>query len=63
MVYFFVPETAKLPMEEIAELFGDTVVVHLRVDSSGAVNGNGTNAGGDSSQKLYTLKHVENTNA
>lgn len=50
-------------MEEIAELFGDTVVVHLRVDSSGAVNGNGTNAGGDSSQKLYTLKHVENTNA
>lgn len=48
-------------MEEIAGLFGDTVVVHLQADSSGAVNGNATDAGGDGSQKLYTLEHEENT--
>lgn len=49
-------------MEELAGLFGDTVVVHLQADSiSGAVNGNATDAGGDGSQKLYTLEHEENT--
>lgn len=28
-VHFFVPKIAELPTEEIAALFGDTVVVHL----------------------------------
>lgn len=59
MVYFLVPETARLPMEEIAELFGDTVVVHLQVDGSGAIEAPGTDAGGDNLQKLYVSEHVE----
>lgn len=35
IVYFFIPETARLPMEEIGALFGDKVVVHLTSDSRG----------------------------
>lgn len=35
IVYFFIPETAGLPMEEIGELFGDKVVVHLTSDGHG----------------------------
>jgi hypothetical protein len=32
LVYLYVPETMRLPMEEVAALFGDTVVVHLTAD-------------------------------
>lgn len=32
IVYFFIPETKRLPVEEIAELFGDKVVVHISAD-------------------------------
>lgn len=32
IVYFFVDETKGVPMEELAALFGDTVVVHLTED-------------------------------
>ena len=35
VVYFFIPETARLPMEEIGALFGDEVVVHLTSDGQG----------------------------
>lgn len=35
IVYFFIPETARLPMEEIGALFGDEVVVHLTSDGHG----------------------------
>jgi hypothetical protein len=37
IVYFFVPETARLPIEEIGALFGDEVVVHLTADGHGIV--------------------------
>lgn len=37
IVYFFIPETARLPMEEIGALFGDEVVVHLTEDGHGIV--------------------------
>ena len=37
IVYFFVPETANLALEEIGDLFGDEVVVHLTADGHGIV--------------------------
>lgn len=32
IVYFFIQETKDLPMEELAALFGDEVVVHITKD-------------------------------
>ncbi len=32
VVYFFIPETKRIPIEEIGALFGDEVVVHLTSD-------------------------------
>jgi hypothetical protein len=37
IIYFFVPETSKLSLEEIGEIFGDEVVVHLTNDGHGIV--------------------------
>lgn len=37
IVYFFVPETKQIPIEEIGALFGDEVVVHLTSDGHGIV--------------------------
>lgn len=36
-IYHFVPETKKLPVEELGALFGDEVVVHLTDDGRGIV--------------------------
>ncbi|PTB36126.1 hypothetical protein M441DRAFT_62142 [Trichoderma asperellum CBS 433.97] len=57
-VHFFVPKTAKLPTEEIAALFGDTVVVYLRVNGSDPIDGNGTDAERNSIHKLYSLEPI-----
>jgi len=37
VVYYYVPETKQLPVEEIGALFGDAVIVHLTADGHGIV--------------------------
>jgi MFS family permease len=37
IVYFFIPETKCMPLEELGALFGDDVVVHLAADGRGIV--------------------------
>ena len=32
VVYFYVPETTKIPVEELGAIFGDEVIVHLSAD-------------------------------
>lgn len=56
IVYFFVDETKDLPMEELAALFGDTVVVHLTEDRLGVAEDVGT----DKAAAIY-VEEVEQT--
>jgi hypothetical protein len=44
IIYFFVPETSNLSLEEIGELFGDEVIVHLTQDGHGIVEEEKTTA-------------------
>ena len=37
IVYFYIPETKLLPVEEIGALFGDEVVIHLTEDGHNIV--------------------------
>jgi hypothetical protein len=37
VIYFFVPETSSLALEEIGALFGDEVIVHMTADGHGLV--------------------------
>ncbi len=37
IVYFYIPETTKIPVEELGAMFGDEVVVHMRSDGHGLV--------------------------
>ena len=49
LIYLFVPETSRLSLEEIGELFGDEVVVHLNADGHGIIE----------QQKLQGAVHIE----
>ena len=49
IVYFFLPETRGLPIEEMGALFGEEVVVHMTSDGRGLVEKNDG----------VTLNHVE----
>lgn len=37
VVYFFIPETKGLPVEEIGAIFDDKVAVHLIADGEGGI--------------------------
>jgi Sugar (and other) transporter len=52
IVYFFIPETARLPMEEIGALFGDEVVVRLTADGHSILE--------DKLENLHASVHLEN---
>jgi hypothetical protein len=39
IIYFYIPETSGKSLEEIGELFGDEVVVHLTQDGHGIIEG------------------------
>lgn len=41
IVYFFLPETANKTMEEMGDLYGDEVVVHLSADGNDIIEGKG----------------------
>ncbi len=55
VVYFIIPETKGLPMEELAALFGDEVMVHLTADRTAIVEGDDGKIGA-------THYHVETAN-
>lgn len=38
IVYFYIPETRMVPMEELGALFGDEVIVHLTADGQEIVD-------------------------
>lgn len=48
IIYFFIPETKQVPVEELGALFGDEVVVHLTEDGHGIVE-----------DKVITTENIE----
>jgi len=50
LVYLYIPETKRLPIEEIGALFGDDVIVHLTSDGHGLVEADAKRG----------LEHIEN---
>lgn len=60
-VYIFIPETKGLPVEEIGELFGDNVAVHLTADGEGIVEDkpNEVQAENAAANEDFVVKTVE----
>lgn len=60
VVYFFIPETKQIPIEEIGALFGDEVVVHLTADGHGIVEeGKEINTEETKIENSSTVVHTE----
>lgn len=53
LIYFFVPETKGLALEEVGELFGDKVALHLTSDQRGIVEQT------DEKNDLPSVAHTE----
>jgi hypothetical protein len=74
IIYFFLPETARLPLEEVGALFGDEVVVHMTADGQGLAevdnletalpfqNGTSDSGKSDPEHREDQEKHSDSTN-
>ena len=68
IIYFYIPETSRLSLEEIGELFGDTVVVHLTTDGHGIIEedkimGEGVQGLDGKAGNKVAVEHVEKQSA